>query len=161
MEDFEAKRVSYSYTQTNDAPPDRVFPLLCPVREVDWIPGWKYRMIYSRSGVAEEGCVFSTPNELGPESIWMVTHYDPATLKIHYDWVRPGLIAAQLRIALEPAAGGKTSTHLRYQYTGLSLAGNAEVDRLYSTERFQDMMQRWETAINYYLRNGKLLQTTT
>jgi hypothetical protein len=49
---FEARRVSCEYTQTNDASPEIVFPLLCPVREAEWVPDWKYRMIYSQSGVA-------------------------------------------------------------------------------------------------------------
>ncbi len=43
MTTFKAKRVSHEYTQTNDAPPDEVFPLLCPVRESEWVPGWQYR----------------------------------------------------------------------------------------------------------------------
>src|SRR2546427_13050450 len=40
-----ARRVTHEYTQTNDAPPEIVFPLLCPVREADWVPGWQYKMI--------------------------------------------------------------------------------------------------------------------
>ena len=77
MPAFKAVRVSHEYTQTNEAPPDKVFPLLCPVREADWVPGWKYNLIYSESGVAEDGCVFSTPNDGGPDTTWMVTRYDP------------------------------------------------------------------------------------
>src|SRR2546427_12204443 len=57
-----ARRVTHEYTQTNDAPPEIVFPMLCPVREADWVPGWQYKMIYSKSGMAEAGCVFTTPN---------------------------------------------------------------------------------------------------
>jgi hypothetical protein len=96
MPAFEAKRVSHEYTQLNDAPPESVFPLLCPVREVDWVPGWQYRLIYSESGLAEDGCVFSTPNEAGPETLWMVTHYDPAAFTIAFAWVEPGMIATQI-----------------------------------------------------------------
>ena len=42
------------------ATPDRVFPLLCPVREYEWIPGWECDVLHSVSGVAEEDCVFRT-----------------------------------------------------------------------------------------------------
>ena len=91
MSAFDAKRVSREYTQTNDAPPEKVFPLLCPVREADWVPGWQYRLIYSESGVAEDGCVFSTPNDSGTETVWMVTHYDPAAFTIAFAWVEPGI----------------------------------------------------------------------
>jgi len=60
MNSFKARRVAHEYTQTNPASPEKVFPLLCPVREADWIPGWRYTLIYSDSGVAELGCIFTT-----------------------------------------------------------------------------------------------------
>jgi len=157
MSTFNAKRVRHEYTQTNDAPPEKVFPLLCPVREADWVPGWKYRLVYSESGFAEDGCVFSTPNDAGPDSIWMLTHYDPATYTIAYAWVEPGMIATQLRISLAPAPGGKTSARIRYLYTGLLAAGNARLERHYTPEWFGKKMQAWEGAINHYLRTGKLI----
>ena len=135
----------------------KVFPLLCPVREAEWLPGWKYRLIYSESGLAEDGCVFSTPNDVGPETVWMVTHYDPAAFKVAYAWVRPGMIATQLRISLSPAPNGKTSTHIHYLYTALSPAGNTEIDRNFTPEWFRSKMQSWETAINHFLRHGTLV----
>ena len=161
MQTFNGKRVSYEYIQTNDGPPEKVFPLLCPVREADWLSGWKYCLIYSESGVAEAGCVFSTPNDAGPETIWMTTHYDPAAFKVAYAWVQPGLIATQLRISLAAAPGGKTRARICYVYTGVSSAGNAELDRRYTPESFQLRMKGWETAINHYLRTGTLLPATT
>jgi hypothetical protein len=156
MSIFRAVRVSHEYTQTNDAPPAQVFPLLCPVRELDWVPNWKYNLIYSDSGVAEDGCVFTTPNESGTETVWMVTHYDPATLTIAYAWVEPGMIATQLRIALAPAPGGKATARIRYLYTGLSPQGNAMLER-HTQEWFREKMQSWEAAINHYLRTGTLI----
>lgn len=51
-----------SYRQTIDAPPETVFPLLCPVREAEWLDGWEYEMIYSMSGLIEKGAAFSTAN---------------------------------------------------------------------------------------------------
>src|SRR5208283_1284485 len=39
---------------------DKVFPLLCPVREYEWFNDWKCTMVYSESGVAENNCVFYT-----------------------------------------------------------------------------------------------------
>ena len=156
MSEFTALRRSHQYKQTNDAPPERVFPLLCPVREAEWVPGWKYRLIYSQSGVAEDGCVFATPNENGPETVWVVTHYDPAAFRLAFAWVQPGLVATQLRISLAPAPGGKTSSEIRYTYTGLSPEGNAQVER-FTPEWFAKKMKGWETAINHFLRTGKLL----
>ena len=53
-------RIDRQFQTRLTAPPERVFPLLCPIKEYDWIPQWRCEMIYSKSGVAELGCVFKT-----------------------------------------------------------------------------------------------------
>ena len=151
-----ARRVTHEYTQTNDAPPDAVFPLLCPVREGDWVPGWQYKMIYSKSGVAEAGCVFTTPNDDGTENTWLVTEYDPVRFRIAFAWVNPGQVAAQIEISLKKNSKGATTAVIRYTYTGLSASGNREVER-YNQKWFEQKMLGWEAAINHYLRTGKAI----
>jgi hypothetical protein len=37
MTTFRGNRVVHEFTQTNPAAPEKVFPLLCPVREGDWL----------------------------------------------------------------------------------------------------------------------------
>jgi hypothetical protein len=157
MPDFQSARTTHEFTQTNSAPPEQVFPLLCPVREAEWVPGWQYRLIYSRSGVAEAGCVFTTPNDDGSETFWVVTEYEPAAFRVAFAWVWPGMVATQLRIALERNPQGATSAHIRYTYTGLSPAGNQEVAR-YDRAWFEKKMRSWEAAINHYLRTGKRIE---
>ena len=160
MTDFHGKRVAHEYRQHNVAPPEKVFPLLCPVREGDWAPGWKYRLVFSESGVAEPGCVFATPNEDGTETTWMVTNYDPAAFSIAFAWVNPGLVATQLMISLERHAQDTTDARIRYVYTGLSPNGNREVER-YSQAWFREQMEDWEAAINHYLKTGQLISLST
>jgi len=159
MAEFHGKRVTHEYTQTNLATPEQVFPLLCPVREADWVPGWEYRLIYSESGLAEAGCVFVTPNQNGSETTWVVTEYNSALLRIAFAWVNPGLVAAQIRIWLEANSAGKTTAHIGYTYTGLSAEGNREVER-YDEKWFRHKMQSWEVAINHYLRTGKRIDAS-
>jgi hypothetical protein len=159
MSEFQGKRVTREYAQNNVAPPEKVFPLLCPVREADWVPGWQYRLIYSESGVAECGCVFITPNEDGTETTWIVTDYEPLLFRIEFAWVNPGLVAAQIKICLTRSTGaptlpGHTSALIQYTYTGLSTEGNREVER-YDQDWFGHKMQTWEAAINHYLQTGK------
>ena len=159
MSEFKGKRVTHEYAQNNVAPPEEVFPLLCPVREAEWVPGWQYRLIYSESGVAEHGCVFITPNEDSTESTWAVTDYDPSSFRIAFAWVNAGLVAAQIRICLSRSveaqnSSGHTIALIQYTYTGLSPEGNREVER-YDQEWFRHKMQSWEAAINHYLRTGK------
>lgn len=45
---FTARRITRTYHQTINAVPETVFPLLCPVREAEWLDGWQYAMIYIR-----------------------------------------------------------------------------------------------------------------
>jgi hypothetical protein len=158
MTEFRGKRVTHEHTQINVARPAEVFPLLCPVRETDWVPGWRYRMIYSRSGVAEAGCVFATPNEDGSETIWMVTEYHPSALRAAFAWVNPGRVAARISISLAGNSSGTTLAHICYSYTGLSDQGNREVEG-YNPDWFAHKMQSWEKAINHYLRTAKLLDS--
>src|ERR1039457_1890234 len=104
MTAFKANRVVHEFTQTNPAPPERVFPLLCPVREADWLPGWQYRLIYSDSGVAELGCVFTTPNPpasttrdgAASETTWIVSDHDPAAFCVAFVWIDPGQIITEI-----------------------------------------------------------------
>ena len=53
-------RATRTFVQKLVAPPERVFPLLCPVREADWLDGWDPLAVYTDSGIAEPGCVFIT-----------------------------------------------------------------------------------------------------
>ena len=73
----EGKRISRSYTMTVDASGATLFPLLCPVREYDWIDGWECTMVYSESGVAEMGCVFLTELPGRGVETCMVSRYQP------------------------------------------------------------------------------------
>jgi len=162
MTTFRGNRVVHEFTQTNPAAPEKVFPRLCPVREGDWLPGWKYRLIYSDSGVAELGCVFTTPNPLGSaapdrasaETTWIVTEYDPAAFRIDYLWIDPGHIITELRIQLARSGAEETRTNIHYRYTGLSPEGNSDLEH-YNEKWFESKMQNWEKAINHYLRTGK------
>jgi hypothetical protein len=167
MTAFKSDRIAHEYTQTNSAPPEKVFPLICPVREGDWLPTWQYRLIYSDSGIAELGCVFATPNppasasnsQAAPETTWIVSEYDPSVFRIAFVWMDPGHIITEIRIQLTPAEHGTTRTHIRYRYTGLSPDGNRELE-LYDQKWFEAKMQNWETTINHYLLTGKRISAS-
>jgi len=54
------KRTVKKHTILLHGKPEVLFPLLCPVREYEWIEPWKCDMIYSDSGFAEQDCIFQT-----------------------------------------------------------------------------------------------------
>jgi len=103
------------------ATPADVFPLLCPVRERDWIPGWEADVLRSRSGVAEPGCVFVTRPAEGRRLAWVVTRHDPpraiAFAVFHGD------VVETLLIELFAVDGGTELVWSR-AYTALEPSGN-------------------------------------
>jgi hypothetical protein len=107
------------------APPDDVFPLLCPVREREWIDGWNADVLHSRSGLAELGCVFVARLGPGHEATYIVTHHEPPRAIAFA--IFHGAFVETLRIELAPAEGG---TDLRWSraYSGLLPEGNAWIE---------------------------------
>ncbi len=151
---FKAKRTSRTYRQTINAIPDEVFPLLCPVREAEWLDGWRHAMIYSDSGLVEEGAVFSTPREGEEDTVWVVTRHDPARREVEFVRFTPASRTCVLKIAV--SAWDEKSSHvdISYTYTGTTPAGNAFIDG-FTEEAFLDSMRFWETSMNYFLATGR------
>jgi hypothetical protein len=149
------KRVSHTYVQTNNAAPERVFPLLCPVREAEWVPDWQYHLMYSQTGVAEVGCVFTTPNDNNSKTTWIVTSYEPMR-RIAFAWFWPEMIATRLNIELELLGTDRTSARITYEYTALTDAGERELER-YDEAWYAAKMKGWESAINHYLQTGHMI----
>lgn len=145
-------RVTHSYIQHLHAPPDVVFPLLCPVREREWEPGWDPAWILSTSGVAEEDCVFATEDEHG-QSVWVVTDHQPATYVRMYQFT-PGLVLTRLDITLHPHEANATTADVQYRYTALSEAGAAWVAKR-TADWYARFMERWERELNNYLARAE------
>ena len=147
------RRVKHSYTQSLSASPEKVFPLLCPVREIEWVPDWNPELVISSSGVAEEGCVFVTPGT--PENaIWVITHYDPETYSIEMVKITPNHTVGKLEISLSDDGAGGTRAKVAYEFTALNSEGEAFLDE-FTEEWYQDFMKNWERALNHYLSTGQ------
>jgi RimJ/RimL family protein N-acetyltransferase len=76
--EFSAVRTIKIAAQHLLAPPEQVFPLLCPKREYDWIEPWKCRLVHSESGYAEQDCIFVTDFPGEGEDVWVVSVYRPS-----------------------------------------------------------------------------------
>lgn len=148
---------TFSYQQINNGSVAEVFPLLCPVREKDWLDGWDYKMIHSNSGLIEKNCVFTTPHHGEHETVWHVTQYEISTHTIEFLRVTPGLNVVKINIDLEEINSKQTKTHIKYQYTALNEAQKKFIEKeLYQS--FRDSMHWWEKAINHYLESGTMLK---
>jgi hypothetical protein len=145
------RRVSRTYTQKLIAEPERVFPLLCPVREADWIEGWDPLVVFSESGVAEPDCVFVTA--AGPiDAIWFITRHEPDAGRIEMLKITPGVTACKLTIHLAPNGAGTDAT-VTYAHTSLGPEGD-ELIGGFSKDFYADFMRDWESRLNHYLATG-------
>jgi hypothetical protein len=153
---FTARRTTRTYRQTINSIPESVFPLLCPVREAEWLDGWQYAMIYSESGLIEEWAVFRTAHEGEEDTVWIVTKHDPRKREIEFARFTPGSRTCVLRIAVRAKAKNSSFVDISYTYTATTPAGNDFIDGL-TEEAFVKGVVFWEKSVNYFLETGKKL----
>jgi hypothetical protein len=156
MINFTGIQAARTYKQINNGRPEVVFPLLCPVREKDWIEGWDYKMIFSVSGLIEKGCVFSTPHHGNEQTIWYVTEHDKENFKVEFVRVTPNEEVVHISIFLTDRGNGTTVSTITYEYTALCEAKNRWILEKLDSE-FEKNMEEWENAINFYLETGTML----
>lgn len=148
------KRVLRTYTQTLNGDPAKVFPLLCPVREADWIDGWDPVLVLSRSGIAEPDCVFVTSAQ-PHNAIWYITRHEPNRF-VEMIKITPDVTACKLQIEVRAHGSGSQAT-ISYMHTSLGSEGDAFVESF--TETFYEKFMRdWEARLNHYLKTGTALR---
>lgn len=138
-------------------PAEQIFPLLCPVREYDWIDHWDCEIIHSESGKAELGCVFQTKLSRGCEGTstdaWIVAEYSPSRRIVftRTNGVRTCLYSIDLFENEEV-----TSLKWRQELTGLCEEGNELVEAT-TQEDFELMVNKLEEMLIHYLKTGLCL----
>jgi hypothetical protein len=151
-------RASHTYTQQLLASCDDVFPLLCPVREADWLDGWDPVSVATRSGFAERDCVFVTSDGMG-KAVWYVTRHEPENRFVEMIKISPGVTACRIAIQVSPAPAGAEAT-ITYTHTSLSADGDAFIDA-FTHHAYLQFMKDWEARFNFYLRHGRPLRRAT
>lgn len=143
-------RVEYSYKQRICAPPSRVFPLLCPVREVEWADGWMPLQVISTSGLAETGCIFTTLDG-DEEAIWIITQHDARSGAIDFVKTQPARAVTEISIRLREASSNETEADVTYRFTAISEKGKRFVSTR-TADWYERFMKQWERELNGYLR---------
>lgn len=154
MAGFAAKKIKNSFVQHFQAPPSKVFPLLCPVREYEWIEPWQCEMLHSDSGIAEKNCVFRThmPGEPS-DDVWVISHYEPNT---RIEFVRVNALRTMcLPITLTDNGDGTTRAVNEQLLVGLTEQGNQTLGSM--ADGFSFEMRMGEAMLNHYLTTGKRL----
>ncbi len=154
MADFTAKNIKSHLVQRFQAPPDKVFPLLCPIREYEWIEGWQCDLLNSDSGVAEKNCVFRTrlPGAQS-DDVWVISHYEP-NARIEFVCVN-ALRVKCLFITLTDNGDGTTRAENEQLLVGLTEEGNRLLDNMADSFAFE--MRLGEAMLNHYLTTGNRL----
>lgn len=138
-----------------NAAPEEIFPLLCPIREYDWIPYWRCELLYSRSGIAEAGCVFATDldDQYGRET-WVVSCYEPNR---RIAFVRTGMLRS-MRFGIDLfSQDNGTLLQARQEITGLSAEGNALVANS-SADDYRTQMEDLMAMLRHYLKTATMLR---
>ena len=148
-------RVRHSYTQSLIASPEKVFPLLCPGRELDWARGWNPTMVRSHSGAAEADCVFTTPGT-PDDTIWIITRHEPKQLRLEMAMVMPRRTVGKLEISLSGDGDNGTLAEVAYTHTSLGPAGDKFLQG-FTHDWYQNFMEEWEAELNHYLSTGTKL----
>ncbi|KJS13364.1 MAG: hypothetical protein VR67_05145 [Peptococcaceae bacterium BRH_c8a] len=156
MNDFKSQRTVKKFTQKLIAPPDKVFPLLCPTMEYKWIQPWKCQMIFSQSGYAENNCVFKTnfPQDIEPET-WIVSQYEQ-NKTIQFIRFNSSLVIRH-NIFLIDNGNSTTDAIIEQTITGLNEKGNKYVEG-YTDEAYFEEASILEKVLNYYLKTGEMLK---
>ena len=157
MGTFQSNRVSKKFEQLIKFNRQVVFPLICPVREEEWVNGWKYKMIYSGSGFIEKGCTYSTASENGQETIWYVTIHDDQKFIVEFLRITPGKMIVRTTINLQDAGKGNTLFGVANEYTLL----NGEMSSGLENElddNFNKTMAYFGASLTQYLEAGAKLK---
>jgi len=157
MKIIKPNRTTRTYTQHLAGAPDVVFPLLCPVREADWIKGWDPPLVFSNSGFAEPDCVFIT-TATPVDAIWYVTRHEPDAGFIEMLKITPDVTACRLTIRLRAVPGGSEAA-VTYTHTSLGPEGDKFLTS-FTEAYYREFMQDWEARVNHYLLHGSALPAT-
>jgi len=154
MTDTGETRVTRSYTMTIQAACDRVFPMLCPVREHDYLEDWNAEILYSQSGVAEPGCVFQTPNDTGAPSTWYIAEHDPDTGRILFVIFTPASRVSRLDVTVNAKGAEAAAVTLTYTHTAIAPAGR-EFIAAFTEDAFTAKMRNFEAKLNECLARAE------
>ncbi|HLS81490.1 MAG TPA: hypothetical protein VK025_08810 [Steroidobacter sp.] len=152
---FKGRRVRFTHTQTFTASIDAVFPLLCPVREYDYLPAWECEVVYLASGYAETGGVFLTNNpQEGGRDVWVIARYAPNET---IQFVRTNPLRTMIyNVEARSDEPGTVRLFWEQIITGLTEEGNGLVESLRETD-FVEMMSAMQELLQHYLDTGKMM----
>jgi hypothetical protein len=133
---------------------EEVFPLLCPKREEEWIPGWECETIWSNSGYNEEGAIFRTLKPYGTELYWTTLQYNINSKVVDFLITAPHLFMFRFNIDVQVNGVDLLAITFRQTFTSISEEGNALLKR-YESEDFGERLKSLEEFMRRYLEDKR------
>ena len=142
--EFDAVTMSRTGSFELDMVPDDAFPLFTAPGEELWAPGWE-PFILNGDGY-EEGTVWVTMGH-GHTAYWYVANYNTSDRHARYVRVTPGANTGTVDVQVVPNKNGGSTVSVTYLLTGLSDAGNRNVEETLGESEYSEMMEHWRGAI--------------
>ena len=143
--DFDALTVTRTGSFELDMTPEEALPLFTAPGEKLWISIWDPVILHGDG--YEKGTAFVTTNH-GHATYWLVTDYDTEAKHAQYVRVTPEANTGTVDVSIISNGDGGASVNVAYQLTGLSPAGNADLEKSFSESAYADMMEEWRTMID-------------
>jgi hypothetical protein len=152
---FKSRRKVRAFSVTLETTVEELFPLFCPAREADWIPGWDCVLVYTDSGYAEKDCIFKTSqSNVTGEGIWVFSGFE-ANRYIEFVRVREDMVS-HARITVTDNDDGTVTATWNVVNTGLTEKGNAQVgEMLEEGDPYRGALAK---ILDHYLKKGKMIE---
>lgn len=151
---FQATQYSRNGIIQCKATVEEVFPLLCPKKEEEWIPGWECETIWSNSGYNEESAIFKTVKPYGTELYWTTLQYDINSKIVDFLLTAPRLYMFRFKIEIHVSSDSLLSITFTQTFTSISEEGNILLKR-YRSEDFGERLKNLEEFMNRYLEDKR------
>ena len=155
---FVGQTVERTHSIVLEGETDMVFPLFGPIREADWAAGWEPEMVAGDGLTPQRGAVFRTVDDDRGETVWLLSHLDLEERRIGYVRTTPLSDLAEISIAVDPHPSEGSIATVTYRITSLSEEGNQYAGS-FTEERYGELIDEWQTAINHFLATGEQLST--
>ncbi len=132
---FKGNRVAASHAEIIKRSPGKIFPLLCPVQEYNWIDQWDCEIIFSNREGIENNCIFKE-YQSGPvlfdsdvPTYWIVSTYDITNRRIQFVLMSDLVAISKIEVEVKKMGDGKSSVSWSMVITGICEEGNKHIGK--------------------------------
>ncbi|MGD9202816.1 MAG: hypothetical protein PVI26_14750 [Chitinispirillia bacterium] len=150
-------RFQTSFSGTWKTNMEDFFPLLCPARKADWIPGWTADILYSvAEGLVSTNCLFQTneTNTVWGSGFWYCIGYEKKKFVEALRFNSHTIM--QMRVAVKDNKDGTVTATWHIINSAITKKGNQEI------EEFKDTIKkesgRIPMLIGHYLETGRIME---